>query len=221
MPKPFDLLPFLLEGASVTVEVTLGAAAVACAAALLAGLGRLSRRGPVRWLAGAYVELFRGTSALVQLFWVYFALPMAGIRFEAMTAGILVLGLNTGAYGAEVVRGAIRAIPRVQHEAALALNLTPAQEMRYIVLPQAVVAMLPSAGNLLIELLKNTSLVSLITLSELTFRAQILRAETLRTMEIFALILVIYFLLALAMTCGVRTLERRFSYGLAHGRGKN
>lgn len=214
MPRPFDLLPFLLAGVSVTVELTLGAAAVACVAALLAGLGRLSRCGPVRWLASFYVEVFRGTSALVQLFWIYFALPLVGLRLGALASGILVLGLNTGAYGAEVVRGAIRAIPRGQHEAALALNLTDAQKMWHVVLPQAVVAMLPAAGNLLIEMLKNTSLVSLITLSELTFRAQILRAETLRTAEVFGLILALYFLLALAMTWGVRALERRCSRGL-------
>lgn len=219
MPPPFDLLPLLLEGARVTVELSLGAAAVACAAALLAGLGRLSRCGPVRWVAGVYVELFRGTSALVQLFWAYFALPLAGISLDAMTAGVLVLGLNTGAYGAEVVRGAIRAIPRGQHEAALALNLSQAQKMRHIILPQAAAAMLPPAGNLLIEMFKNTSLASLITLSELTFKGQILRAETLRTAEIFGLILALYFLMALAMTCGVRVLERRLSSGMARGSG--
>jgi polar amino acid transport system permease protein len=217
MPRPFDLVPLLLAGAGVTVELTLGAAAVAGAAALLAGLGRLSRAGPVRWLAGGYVEVFRGTSALVQLFWVYFALPLFGIRLDAMAAGILVLGLNTGAYGAEVVRGAIRAIPRGQREAATALNLTGAQAMWHVILPQAAVAMLPPAGNLLIELLKNTSLVSLITLGELTFSGQVLRAETLRTAEIFSLVLAIYFLLALAMTCGVRALERRVSPGLDRG----
>ncbi len=220
MPRPLDLLPFLLSGAVVTVELTAGAAGVACVAAFLAGLGRLSRRRPVRWLAGTYVEAFRGTSALVQLFWAYFALPLVGVSLDAMTAGVLALGLNTGAYGAEVVRGAVRAVPQGQHEAALALNLTNAQKMRYVILPQALVAALPPAGNLLIEMLKNTSLVSLITISELTFRGQTLRAETLRTVEIFGLLLVVYFLLALLITSGVRALERRLSFGMDRGGGR-
>ncbi|OGG56154.1 MAG: ectoine/hydroxyectoine ABC transporter permease subunit EhuC [Candidatus Handelsmanbacteria bacterium RIFCSPLOWO2_12_FULL_64_10] len=220
MPRPLDLLPFLLSGAVVTVELTVGAAGVACVAASLAGLGRLSRRRPVRWLAGTYIEAFRGTSALVQLFWAYFALPLVGISLDAMTAGVLALGLNTGAYGAEVVRGAIRAVPQGQHEAALALNLTNAQKMRSVILPQALVAALPPAGNLLIEMLKNTSLVSLITISELTFRGQMLRAETLRTVEIFGLLLIVYFLLALLITSGVRALERRLSFGMDRGGGR-
>src|SRR5438445_6511104 len=107
MPPPWDLLPSLLNGLLVTLKVTAGASVVACISAFLAGLGRLSANAVLRALARGYVDLFRGTSALVQLFWVYFALPLLGIRFEAMTAGILVLGLNTGAYGAVVVRGAI------------------------------------------------------------------------------------------------------------------
>ncbi|MBI2952421.1 ectoine/hydroxyectoine ABC transporter permease subunit EhuC [bacterium] len=209
-----------MSGAVVTVELTAGAAGVACVAAFLAGLGRLSRRRPVRWLAGTYVEAFRGTSALVQLFWAYFALPLVGVSLDAMTAGVLALGLNTGAYGAEVVRGAVRAVPQGQHEAALALNLTNAQKMRHVILPQALVAALPPAGNLLIEMLKNTSLVSLITISELTFRGQTLRAETLRTVEIFGLLLVVYFLLALLITSGVRALERRLSFGMDRGGGR-
>jgi polar amino acid transport system permease protein len=125
-----------------------------------------------------------------------------------MTAGILVLGLNAGAYGAEVVRGAILAVPKGQLEAAVSLNMRPALAMRRIILPQALVAMLPPAGNLLIELLKNTALVSLITITELTFSAQILRAETLRTVPIFGVVLLLYFAVALLITAAMRALER-------------
>jgi len=143
------------------------------------------------------------------LFWFYFVLPLFGIRLPAMAVGIAVLALNAGAYGAEVVRGAVHAVASGQREAALALNMTPAQTMRRIVLPQAIPAMLPPAGNLLIELLKNTALVSLITIADMTFRGQVLRSETLRSTEIFGLMLALYFAVALVITAGMRLLERR------------
>lgn len=209
--RPLDLVPTLLDGVGVTVVLTLASGALAALAALLCGLARVSRHAWVRAPVRAYVEIFRGTSALVQLFWVYFALPLAGVELGALGAGILVLGLNTGAYGSEIVRGAIRAVPRGQWDAAAALDLSRAQTLGFVVLPQALPAMLPPAGNLLIELLKNTALVSLITLSDLTFQAQLLRAATLRSGEIFGLVLVIYFALAAVLTWGVRRLERRLA----------
>lgn len=217
LPRPLDLLPPLLEGLGTTVTLTLGGVAVAVVAALAAGLGRMTRQAPLRWLATAYVESFRGTSALVQLFWFYFALPLLGVEMNAMTAGILVLGLNTGAYGAEVVRGAIQAVPRGQREAAVALGFSRRQAMRWVVFPQAALAMIPPAGNLAIELLKNTALVSMITLSELTFRGQALRSETLRTVEIFGLILVIYFILAQLIRLGMDRLEKKLAHGRDYG----
>lgn len=186
----------------------MGGALLALLLALIAGLGRRSRSRWLHWLATAYVELFRGTSALVQLFWFYFALPLLGVELPALVAGVLVLGLNSGAYGAEVVRGAIAAVPRGQWEAAHALGFGDGQTLRYIIVPQAIPFMLPPAGNLLIELLKNTALVSLITLSELTFSAQILRAATLETVPIFALVLFIYFAAAQLLLTGMRALER-------------
>ncbi len=204
-----ELAPPLLEGLAVTLEIMAGAVVLAVPLALAAGVGRLSTLRPVRWLASIYVEVFRGTSALVQLFWFYFVLPLFGVQLPAMLVGIVVLALNAGAYGAEVVRGAIRAVPPGQREAGVALNLTRGQIMRRIVVPQAIPAMLPPAGNLLIELLKNTALVSLITITDLTFRGQLLRSETLRTTEIFTLMLLLYFAVALLITDGVRLLERR------------
>ena len=204
-----ELVPPLLEGLAVTLEIMAGAVVLAVPLALVAGVGRLSTVRPVRWLASIYVEVFRGTSALVQLFWFYFVLPLFGVQLPAMLVGIVVLALNAGAYGAEVVRGAIRAVPQGQREAGVALNLTRGQIMRRIVVPQAIPAMLPPAGNLLIELLKNTALVSLITITDLTFRGQLLRSETLRTTEIFTLMLLLYFAVALLITAGVRLLERR------------
>ncbi|HZD53574.1 MAG TPA: ectoine/hydroxyectoine ABC transporter permease subunit EhuC, partial [Woeseiaceae bacterium] len=157
-------LPALIEGLRVTLQLTVGGAAFALVLSAFAGLGRRSRRRFFRWPANLYVEIFRGTSALVQLFWFYFALPFFGIRLPALVTGVIVLGLNSGAYGAEVVRSAIDNVPRGQWEAARALNLDATHVMTRVILPQALPMMLPPAGNLLIELLKNTALVSLITL---------------------------------------------------------
>jgi polar amino acid transport system permease protein len=203
-----DLLPHLLPGLLITVQLTLAGALLAVVLALAAGIGRLSPFRVIRWIAIVYIEVFRGTSALVQLFWFYFALPLFGLRIEAMVAGILVLGLNAGAYGAEVVRGALQAVPKGQREAAHAIGLTRWQITRRVVLPQAFVTMIPPMGNILIELLKNTALVSLVTVGELTFAAQSLRADTLRTTEIFLLVLAFYFILSLIIMGCTRGIER-------------
>jgi polar amino acid transport system permease protein len=217
VPPPFDLLPPLLHGLWITVLITAGGAVVAAAAAFAAGLARLSRHAWVSVPALVYIDVFRGTSALVQLFWAYFALPLLGIRLTAMTVGIAVLGLNIGAYGAEVVRGAVQAVPAEQREAAVALSFTERQAMWRIILPQALPLMLPPFGNLLIELLKSTALVSLITLGDLTFQGQVLRSATLRSGEIFTLVLFLYFVTALVITHGMRLLERRLAVGRDHG----
>ena len=217
MPAPFDLLPYLLEGVWVTMQVFAGATAFAAVAALVAGLARLAPLPPVRWLAGAYVEIFRGTSALVQLFWFYFVLPEFGIFLEKRMVGIVVLGLNYGAFGAEIVRGAIRSIPRGQTEAAVALNLSSFDRMWRIILPQALVRMLPPWGNLEIEMLKNSALVLFIGVADLTYQSKVLQTDTQRTVEIFGLSLLLYFAMALAVTGVVRLLERFAGRGLQPG----
>lgn len=192
-----------------TLAITAGAAALATPVAVLSGAARLSRFRYLRWCAVAYVEVFRGTSALVQLFWFYFVLPHFGIKLNAMAVGICVLGLNAGAYGSEVMRGSLASIPKEQRQAAEVLNFSSRQIFWRILLPQAVLVALPSYGNILIELLKSTALVSLITLADLTFVAQTLRAGTLKTTEIFSLTLLLYFAAALLMTLGVRSLEKK------------
>ena len=212
-----ELIVPLLRGLATTVELTFAAIVLAVIIALAAGLSRISRHRALAWPAAVYIELFRGTSALVQLFWFFFVLPFFGIELSAFAAGTLVLALNTGAYGAEVVRGAVLAVPRGQLDASAALNLTRLQTLRRVVLPQAFPAMLPPAGNLAIELLKNSALVSLITITELTFTAQLLRAESLRSAEIFSLVLGLYFAVSLCITAGVRLLERHASRGLERG----
>lgn len=215
MQSIMELLPAMWKGTIVTLTVTVLAAITALMLSVAAGLARQSRLAPVRWITAAYVEAFRGTSLLVQLFWLYFAFPLLfDIRMSAMTAAVLALGLNYGAYGSEIVRSSIEAVPRGQTEAAIALNMTPGQRLWRIIGPQALRMALPSLGNLQIELLKGTSLVSLITLSELTYQGMMLRSYDMsRTAIIFGLILLIYFVIAQLLTFMVRLLERRFAVG--------
>lgn len=198
----------------VTVQLTLMGAALALVMAFVAGLGRLSRFGAVRFLATAYIEFFRGTSAFVQLFFAYFVLPLAGVTLTPLQAGVLVLGLNVGAYAAEVVRGAVLSIGKEQYEACVALNLSRWQRMRCVILPQALLIMLPAFGNNAIELLKGTSVVSLISLSDMTFQANIVRSQTGNTLFPFATVLVLYFVFAMIIAVSIRALERRMARGL-------
>ena len=199
----------LLDGAFVTVQQTILASVVAVLIALGVGMMRLSSNLAVRGAATVYIEIFRGTSLLVQLFWIFFVLPLFGITLEKFTAGFLAVGMNLGAYGAEVVRGAIQAVPRGQYEAALALNLSPARRMWRIILPQALLIMLPPWGNLFIELLKATALVALISVTDLMFQAKQINGYTFLSVEAFGSALVIYFVMArFAVTPGMRWLER-------------
>jgi polar amino acid transport system permease protein len=207
-------LGLILQGALVTIQLTLMGSALALVMAFVAGLGRLSRFSALRALATAYIEFFRGTSIFVQLFWAYFVLPFVGISLTPLQAGVLALGLNVGAYGAEVVRGAVQSIGREQHEACVALNLGRWQAMRYVILPQALLIMLPTFGNNAIELLKATAVVSLISLTDMTFQAQVVRAQTGNTLVPFATILLLYFAMAMAISTFMRWLERRLSRGL-------
>lgn len=204
----------ILDGALVTIGLTVCGSVVALVAAFAAGLGRLSRFAWVRALAVTYVEFFRGTSIFVQLFWVYFVLPLFDVSLSPFQAGVMVLGLNVGAYGAEVVRGAIKSVPREQFEACIALNLTRYQRMRHIILPQALPLMLPTFGNNAIELLKATSVVSLISLSDMTFQAQLVRAQTGNTLVPFLTILVLYFVLSAVISRVIALIEKRITRGL-------
>lgn len=202
-------LPILLKGALVTIEVTVLSAAVALLVSIVVGLVRLSPSRILRVIAVIYVEIFRGTSAMVQIFYFFFVLPIFGIDLGPMTAGVLALGLNFGSYGSEVVRAAILNVPRGQHEAAIALNYSPGLAMRRIIFPQALAAMLPPFGNLLIDLLKATSLLSLITISDLTFAGKMLVQGQGHVTEVYSLVLIFYFIMALALGWLMQAAERR------------
>lgn len=210
-----DIFDSLLEGLGITVQVTVYALAWGTVAAIVLGVASLSRVVWVRAAVRVWVEVFRGVSAIILMFWVFYALPLLGIELEPLTAGVLALGLNTSAYGAEIVRGAVQAVPRGQTEASIAVNLSGAQRLWSIVLPQAMVIMLPPYGNLMIEMLKASALVSLLGLEDITLMGQNLRREPgSDSVEIFVAVLILYFLLSLCITLAVRLLERRFGRGI-------
>src|SRR5437016_631352 len=212
-------LPGLLQGALLTIEIAVLGSLLAVVMGMLAALARMYGPAPLRWLATVYVEIFRGTSALVRLFWLFFVLPQFGVTLDAFLVAVLALGLNVGAYGSECVRGAIQSVPRGQWEAGTALNMSRAQMLRRIILPQAFIAMIPPWGNLFIELLKSTALVSLITLTDLAFKAQQMNQNTFKTVPIFTLVLLMYLAMSLCLTIGMRTLEKRASRGIMRARG--
>jgi polar amino acid transport system permease protein len=186
----------ILSGTLITILLTILAALLALAIALAAGLMRMAPNVLIRGAATAYIEVFRGTSLLVQLYWIFFVLPLFGITLEKFTAGFVAVGMNLGAYGAEVVRGAIQSVPRGQYEAALALNMSPATRMRRIIFPQAIMIMLPPWGNLFIELLKGTALVALIAVADLMFQAKQINGTTFLSAQAFGTALIIYYILA-------------------------
>lgn len=200
--------PRLIDGVAVTAWQTFAAALLAVFLATCFGLMRLSQLSVIRWAATAYIEFFRGTSLLIQLYWIFFVLPLLGVTLDKNYAGFIAVGLNLGAYGAELVRGAVESVPRGQYEAALALNMSPLHRMKRIIFPQALVLMLPSWGNLMVELLKATSLIALISVSDLMYEARAINSVTFLSVEAFGTALILYYLMArLVISPLMRALE--------------
>jgi polar amino acid transport system permease protein len=210
----FDHLGLLAAGLVRTIEVGAGAIALSFILAFMAGLARLSPWWPLRWSARIYVEIFRGTSIMVQLFWLYFVMPRFGLQLPPIAAGVLALGLNGGAYGSEIVRGTLASFPRGQWEASAALNLPPLSALFDVVLPQAIRTMLPPFGNLSIEVMKGTALVSLISVTDLTYAGYQIYSRTYQPAEVFSLTLLMYLGLALCLTLLFRVAERWVSRGI-------
>ncbi|WP_300007913.1 ectoine/hydroxyectoine ABC transporter permease subunit EhuC [Pseudonocardia sp.] len=213
-------LQVILQGLPVTVGATAGGIGLTIVLSFAAGLALLSGSRAVRVVARVYVEGLRGTSEVVQLFWVFFALPLlVGFQIVPIWAGILVLGLNHGAYGAEIVRGAVQSVPRAQIEGAVALSLSPAQRMRRVVLPQAVVEMLPPFNTLFIQLLKSTALLSFVSILDITGITQQRLIPNFGSQDfvIWIVVLVIYLLLSLVITAVMRLLERIGAARLGRG----
>jgi polar amino acid transport system permease protein len=206
-----SFLPVLLRGALVTLEVTASSGVIALLLAMLVGTAQLSRVAVVRMAAKAYVEILRGTSALIQLFYLFFVLPVLGIDITPMEAAAFGLGLTFSAYGAEIVRAGILSVDRGQWDAARALGMPRGLAFRRIIAPQAFVTMLAPLGNLLVELLKSTSLVSLITLTDLTFAGAQVITSTGKPGQTWGAVLLLYFLMCFPLAQAVRSLEKRMS----------
>jgi polar amino acid transport system permease protein len=202
--------PLLWHGLQITVLVTVLGTLLAIVTAFVTGICRLSDHAPIRWISLFFLEIFRGTSLVAQLFFFFFALPAFGVQLTPLFAGVLALGLNEGAYAAEIVRGSITGRAAGQNEACVALNMGKTLRMRRVLIPQSIPSMLPPFGNVMVDLLKNSSLVSFIGVSDMTFRGTFVRNAFGHTPEVYLIILVLYFLLSQLIALFSRWLERRF-----------
>ncbi|MDR5675959.1 MAG: amino acid ABC transporter permease [Armatimonadota bacterium] len=213
MPGPaqfwVDALPALLRGALLTLQVSALAIALAAAVGVGVAAARTAPLPPLRWLGAAYVEVFRNTPLLVQIFFVFFGLPRVGLRLSPFQSGLLALSLYTAAYNAEVFRAGLEAVPRGLREAAAALGLSGWQRFRHVVLPVAARISLPALGNNFVALVKNSSLVSAIGMVELTFVARDLEAWTFRSFEVYGMATLLYLALVLLLVWALRNVESR------------
>lgn len=203
-------LPILLMGAGVTIEITAFSVAIGFFIGLFVGIARISQFKILRIMAAVYADCIRGTPLLVQIFLIYFALPMAiGQRVEPFIAAVVACGINSGAYVSEIFRAGIQAIDVGQMEAGRSLGLTWWQTMRFIILPQAFKNILPPLGNEFIAMLKDSSLVSVIGFEELTRRSQLIIAQTYGSFEIWMTVAVLYLIMTMAISRIVAFLEKR------------
>ncbi|QJW45588.1 amino acid ABC transporter permease [bacterium BFN5] len=217
----FDLVlrsfPLLLMGAGVTIQISALSVSFGLLIGMFVGIARLSKVWPVKLLAGIYVDFIRGTPLLVQIFIIYFALPMiVGTRIDPFIAAITACSINSGAYVAEIFRAGIQSIDKGQMEAGRSLGMTWAQTMRYIILPQAFKRIIPPLGNEFIAMLKDSSLVSVIGFEELTRRGQLIIARTYGSFEIWLTVAFIYLIMTLTISRLVDYLERRYKIDDKH-----
>jgi polar amino acid transport system permease protein len=204
----------LAHGTLVTVEVTAGAILLGCAIGLLIGLGRLDpKRRLVYGACTAYVAFVRGTPLLVQLFIWFFGLPYLGINLPAFFCGVVGMGMYSGAYVSEIVRGAIQSIARGQMDAARSLGMPERVAMRHVIVPQAAIRMIPPLGNEFIALIKNSSLVSLLTIADLMHEGQKIISVSYRSLEVYLAVALIYFVLTNLTGLALRQTERKLGIG--------
>jgi His/Glu/Gln/Arg/opine family amino acid ABC transporter permease subunit len=201
--------PELLQAAWATLRLAMSALAIGLVVGLLVALARMSPQQWIKRCAVAYVELFRGTPALVQLFILYFGLTAVGIEFSSFQAAMIGLGLNASAYLSEVYRAGIQAVPRGQYEAALTIGMTRYGVMRWVILPQAIRIVLAPIGNVAIALLKDTSVASLIATPDLMLRAQDLSSVYFMPLETYLIVGAMYFVMCFPLSLLIRNLERK------------
>ena len=210
-------MPLLLTGAAVTVQITALSVLIGIIIGLFVGIARISTYRVVHLIAAVYVDFLRGTPLLVQIFLVYFALPVVtGQRIDPFVAAIAACSINSSAYVAEIFRAGIQSIDAGQMEAGRSLGMTWAQTMRYIIVPQAARRVIPPLGNEFIALLKDSSLVSVIGFEELTRRGQLIIARTYASLEIWLCVAIIYLVMTVSISRLVAWLERRYKIDDQH-----
>ncbi len=206
--------PRLMQGLGMTVELTLVSLLIAAVLGLLFGLFSVSRAIVLRGIARVYIDIIRGTPLIVQIFFIYFGISSGlGVRLDAFTAGIIALSLNAGAYSAEIVRGGIQSVPKGQMEAARSLGLPYTMAMRKVILPQAIKTMAPTIVNQCIITLKDSSLISVIGLAELTQVGRLIIANNFESLKMWTIIGVMYFIIIMALSKLSSYIERKMSYG--------
>lgn len=208
-----DFLPILLQGAVVTLQITALAFMLSTVIGLGLALLRISPITPLRMVGGGLINLIRGLPIIVQLFYIYFVLPEFGIQLTAFQAGFIGLGIAYSAYQAENFRGGIEAVDPGQREAALALGMRAPLVMRRIVLPQAFKIAMPPYGNTLVMVLKDSSLVSTITVAEMTRQGQLIASSTFQNMTVYTLVALLYLLMSLPLVWVLKRIELRLGMG--------
>jgi polar amino acid transport system permease protein len=212
--KGLSNLQFLLSGLGTTVAVSLCAIALSVLLGTVVAIGALSRSRALNRVSRVYVELFRSIPLLVLLLWVFYGLPVVlGLQLGVFATGVLSLALSDSAFEAEVFRAGIQSVPKGQLEAARSIGLSWSQQMRLVVMPQAIRVILPALGNQFVYVLKMSSLVSVIGLEELTRRSNELNVSEYRPLEIYTFLVLEYLVLILFVSWLVRRLERRMAAG--------
>lgn len=211
-----DFLPILLQGAVVTVQVTVLSFLLSSVLGFGLALMKLSPIRALSWAGTVVINVIRGLPIIVQLFYIYFVLPEFGVQLTAFQAGVIGLGIAYSAYQAENFRGGIEAVDAGQREAAQAMGMRSTLIMRRVILPQAFRIALPPYGNTLVMMLKDSSLVSTITVAEMTRAGQLIASSTFQNMTVYTLVALLYLLMSLPLVYGLRRLEKRFGAGRKH-----
>ena len=213
---------FFLEGVSNTLIISVFTVLFGTILCVLMAMARMSKFKPLKWLATAYIEFFRGTPLMVQLMFIFYGLPMIGVTFpkisfipdfDRFAAGVVAMSLNSCAYVAEIIRSGIQAVDVGQMEAARSLGFHHREAMTLVILPQAVRNILPALGNEFVTIIKESSIVSVISIADLMFRAKGIIAKTYSSLECLAVVAIIYFLLTFLGGRLIALMERRMSYG--------
>ena len=213
---------FFLEGVGNTLIIAVFTVLFGTILGVLMAMARMSKFKPLKWLATAYIEFFRGTPLMVQLMFIFYGLPMIGVTFPTVSfipdfdrfaAGVVAMSLNSCAYVAEIIRSGIQAVDVGQMEAARSLGFHHREAMTLVILPQAIRNILPALGNEFVTIIKESSIVSVISIADLMFRAKGIIAKTYNSLECLAVVAIIYFILTFLGGRLIALMERRMSYG--------